>query len=492
MAGAIEGIGDEVIWFIIAVIVVILISLAWISTHLPPVDYYVWLVQMQIHPNRRVIQVLQVDNQEINLLHNQPERPQSSAVTEETLEALMDDGIIEQSNPSNEAVPSRSENIDINNWEELQNDQNMDKNAVNLYDIFILLKNVACSMVMISVFEVQQQATDHEQNVLSVSDTSGTRDQHSESLSTSAPNARLCYLQTSAEKDSENGSRHELSAVISDSAYQFDEKEKGTERRQLSSVKLKFLDDSQVTACTELESTVGQFKRRYFWDSIHAGKAVRLIYRGQLLRDDTRSLLSYGLHDQCVVHCHVSTTPYAQPSAFSSALSSTFSHENDDINSGTAAAAIAAIAGTQSIATTAAGGDFTRRIVQTFRGHSIEDNHSDSMVLRIRNAFLRASRYIYNMVMGPVPMTVTVENQSLDAAADAATHMRWNQNILGNSIGQYVYIIFIVKFLILWTCMFLFPQYADRFSLLLLTFLSLFFLSIMFANSRGNNDGIQT
>lgn len=31
--------------------------------------------------------------------------------------------------------------------------------------------------------------------------------------------------------------------------------------RQLSNVKLKFLDDSQVIACTELESTVGQFKR---------------------------------------------------------------------------------------------------------------------------------------------------------------------------------------------------------------------------------------
>lgn len=59
------------------------------------------------------------------------------------------------------------------------------------------------------------------------------------------------------------------------------------------------------------------FFRRYFWESILAGKVVRLIYRGQLLRDDTRSLLSYGLHDQCVVHCHVSSTPYAQPSSSS-------------------------------------------------------------------------------------------------------------------------------------------------------------------------------
>lgn len=61
--------------------------------------------------------------------------------------------------------------------------------------------------------------------------------------------------------------------------------------------------------------TISDDFRRYFWESILAGKIVRLIYRGQLLRDDTRSLLSYGLHDQCVVHCHVSSTPYAQPSS---------------------------------------------------------------------------------------------------------------------------------------------------------------------------------
>jgi len=39
---------------------------------------------------------------------------------------------------------------------------------------------------------------------------------------------------------------------------------------------------------------------------------VRLIYQGQLLRDDNRSLASYGLHDNSIVHCHTSRTPYDQ------------------------------------------------------------------------------------------------------------------------------------------------------------------------------------
>ncbi|EJW74484.1 hypothetical protein WUBG_14608, partial [Wuchereria bancrofti] len=104
MAGFIEGIGDEVIWFLITVIVIVLISLAWISTGIPPVDYYVWLVQMQIRPNRRVVQVLQVDNQEVNLFRDRREGRPLAAVTEQALEAFMDSGIMEQSNTSEEVM----------------------------------------------------------------------------------------------------------------------------------------------------------------------------------------------------------------------------------------------------------------------------------------------------------------------------------------------------------------------------------------------------
>ncbi|VDP14080.1 unnamed protein product [Onchocerca flexuosa] len=104
MAGLIEGIGDEIIWLLIAVILIVLISLAWISTGIPPVDYYVWLVQMQIHPNRRIVQVLQVNNQEVNLFRDHPEERPFGAATEQALEALMDGGVVEQNNTSQEVV----------------------------------------------------------------------------------------------------------------------------------------------------------------------------------------------------------------------------------------------------------------------------------------------------------------------------------------------------------------------------------------------------
>ncbi|KFD64907.1 hypothetical protein M514_04517 [Trichuris suis] len=75
-------------------------------------------------------------------------------------------------------------------------------------------------------------------------------------------------------------------------------------------VKLRFLDDSHRLVETHPSQCIGEFKRQNFASDLEEGKVVRLIYRGQLLRDDSRSLASYGLFDNCVVHCHVSRVPY--------------------------------------------------------------------------------------------------------------------------------------------------------------------------------------
>lgn len=58
--------------------------------------------------------------------------------------------------------------------------------------------------------------------------------------------------------------------------------------------------------------------RKHFPDSLENGKVVRLIFQGQLLRDDSRTLASYGICDQCAVHCHVGNRPYQQQQAYRS------------------------------------------------------------------------------------------------------------------------------------------------------------------------------
>ncbi|VBB26688.1 unnamed protein product [Acanthocheilonema viteae] len=468
MAGFIEGIGDEVIWFLIAIIVIVLISLAWISTGIPPIDYYVWLVQMQIHPNRRIVQVLQVDNQEVNLFRDRAERP-FGAVTEQALEALMDSAVMEQSNTSQEIVlPQAVEMAQVQTSE----DTPLHAQEISQAEQPISLAENTENLLHATYIETEtgnwQQDSD-----LSISSSVSSTIYWAEiwvepktkknmlacfrimrSLFQADLNDRNSPDQAGNGKNSLTDTKRELSSVVANSAHQLAAGVEGDNTgRQLSNVKLKFLDDSQVIACTALESTVGQFKRRYFWESILAGKIVRLIYRGQLLRDDTRSLLSYGLHDQCVVHCHVSSTPYAQlSSSVSNAPNNTvLSHESSDISNGAAAAAIAAIAGSQSVSTNV-GEELTRTIIQTFRGHSIEDNQNDSILIRVRNAFLRISRYGYNAVMGPDPGVTAVRGASLDAAADAAADNGWNQNenAVGGRIGQYVQVIFIGKLNSFW------------------------------------------
>ncbi|VDM39811.1 unnamed protein product [Toxocara canis] len=193
----------------------------------------------------------------------------------------------------------------------------------------------------------------------------------------------------------------------------------------------------------------GKHLRRYFWESMVAGKVVRLIYRGQLLRDDSRSLSSYGLHDQCVLHCHVSSTPYAQPTSSpplsppantsaANALGSTL------LQSATAAA-IAAIAGSQSVSVSTAA-QFTRRVPQTYRGRPIEDNPNDPILLRTRNAILRCFRSVYNSLLGPDPhLGIESEVDTVEAAAEAAAR-GWNrqdQPLIGGRLGQYLHLLFI-------------------------------------------------
>lgn len=45
--------------------------------------------------------------------------------------------------------------------------------------------------------------------------------------------------------------------------------------------------------------------RRNFAVEIESSKVIRLIFNGQVLQSDDRTLQNYGLFDNCVVHCLV-------------------------------------------------------------------------------------------------------------------------------------------------------------------------------------------
>ncbi|XP_075774815.1 transmembrane and ubiquitin-like domain-containing protein 1 [Pelodiscus sinensis] len=68
-------------------------------------------------------------------------------------------------------------------------------------------------------------------------------------------------------------------------------------------LRLKFLNDTERLVSVRPDETVGSLKRAHFPGQEHQ---VRLIYQGQLLREDAQSLAALHLTHNSVLHCHVS------------------------------------------------------------------------------------------------------------------------------------------------------------------------------------------
>ncbi|XP_030111931.4 transmembrane and ubiquitin-like domain-containing protein 2 [Taeniopygia guttata] len=69
----------------------------------------------------------------------------------------------------------------------------------------------------------------------------------------------------------------------------------------LIKIRLKFLNDTEEVAVARPEDTVGLLKSKYFPGQ---EAQMKLIYRGQLLQDQARTLRSLRITDNCVIHCH--------------------------------------------------------------------------------------------------------------------------------------------------------------------------------------------
>ncbi|CRL03014.1 CLUMA_CG016524, isoform A, partial [Clunio marinus] len=67
-------------------------------------------------------------------------------------------------------------------------------------------------------------------------------------------------------------------------------------------IKLKYLNDEIKTVNAYLNETIGSFKRRQFQVELES-KLIKLIFNGQILEDDRKSLSQCGLFSEAVVHC---------------------------------------------------------------------------------------------------------------------------------------------------------------------------------------------
>jgi len=70
-------------------------------------------------------------------------------------------------------------------------------------------------------------------------------------------------------------------------------------------VRLRFLNETQREVEASLIENIGNFKRRNFSVELSENKNIRLIFNGQVLRNEASTLRSCGIFDKCVVHCIV-------------------------------------------------------------------------------------------------------------------------------------------------------------------------------------------
>ncbi|XP_067686735.1 transmembrane and ubiquitin-like domain-containing protein 1 [Haliotis asinina] len=68
-------------------------------------------------------------------------------------------------------------------------------------------------------------------------------------------------------------------------------------------IRLKYLNDTQRLVYSNPGDTIGQFRRAHFSTELADNKLVRLIFNGQDMRNDRNTLQGYNITDNSVVHC---------------------------------------------------------------------------------------------------------------------------------------------------------------------------------------------
>nr|CAH7726925.1 unnamed protein product [Callosobruchus chinensis] len=95
-------------------------------------------------------------------------------------------------------------------------------------------------------------------------------------------------------------------------------------------IKLKYINDDLKLVDGRLDEMLGDFKRRHFQPELSQNKLVRLIFNGQVLQPDSQTLKSCGLFHNCVVHClvHQKEQQQAQGESFGITRAEGYSFQN--------------------------------------------------------------------------------------------------------------------------------------------------------------------
>ncbi|XP_039750302.1 transmembrane and ubiquitin-like domain-containing protein 1 [Pararge aegeria] len=298
----IEGVGDEVVQFVIVLIVVLVASLAWWSTNARP-DRYQTVLVMRSRSNHPVtVSILtrpNVSNSRSVITPVQPPEP------------------IAASNPvpvSNSSRDSRDNRvIPLQEMDSIVDaDMAMlDNNRLHFY------RRIDSPQ---SIQTTRESTNEEAESIEEPEPASNAQIREMDSI-VSAMEADVTtgcdFFTRSGETNSKPGVSKPSNIEVDDSTEQDasgdnnpvdagssnDESIHRDEKKIV--IKLKYLNDTLKEVEGSLDELLKDFKRRHFSAELGAERRVRLIFRGRVLVDEAATLGACGLHHRAVVHCLV-------------------------------------------------------------------------------------------------------------------------------------------------------------------------------------------
>ncbi|KAJ8984860.1 hypothetical protein NQ317_002699 [Molorchus minor] len=284
----IEGIGDEVTHFFIALFVITVVSLAWWTTNISEQRHVrtVVLLERRRHRHRRLTNHTEtVTITEGTLLTStanvrtpiEDDTPsEASASAPDSSEAPGSEGAASKVDTDNNGEPEVSEEQNI--IETMDADTcELRQRRLAFYDNFNNERQGNGRPVPSAPPATSQASAGLQTDTENITDDTLMEHNYAERPSTTSASTSNVKNSQEAGDDSKNG----------------------------ITIKLKYLNDDLKLVDGRLEENLGDFKRRHFQPELSANQLIRLIFNGQVLQPDTQTLKNCGLFDNCVVHCLV-------------------------------------------------------------------------------------------------------------------------------------------------------------------------------------------
>ncbi|XP_073952542.1 transmembrane and ubiquitin-like domain-containing protein 1 isoform X2 [Choristoneura fumiferana] len=286
----IEGVGDEVIQFVAALVVVAVGALAWWSTNARPDRYRTVLVMRSRAHHPLTVSI----------------RPRPAVITNTVTSVSTQASTSESNGTSEETHRETSRVIPLQEMDSIVDADMamMDNNRLHFYR---RIDSPHSSLLPASSGEepetgerpgaAQMQEMDSIVSAMEADVATGC-DVFARSTESNAASG----TEDKSAKDGDN-KVDVIDTAESENASASGAEGNDTTRKIL--IKLKYLNDTLKEVEGSLDELLKDFKWRHFSVELSAESRVRLIFNGRVLGDERATLRACGLHDRAVVHCLV-------------------------------------------------------------------------------------------------------------------------------------------------------------------------------------------